>query len=548
MKKFKLLLLLIGLIYLGCTKEEITSIGQEGTYAANFDFPTGTLGAPAKVVLTNRSKNADRFEWEFTGGKTLNKSGVSNATTSNKMVPDTILYELPGEYTVKLTTWQGDKKEEISKKITLIKMQPRIIAPANIAVFEDVQFDSKAFNYPGQGLTYSWNFGAAGTSTLKNPVIKFTTEGEHTITLTVNDGQEILTTEIKILVKGELARTIYFTDVVTKKIYSYKLTVLSQSVPVALPGVTTGPTPLGLSISGTKLYLSDAGLGLSFTGATNVARFGDGYLKAFNLDGSGERLITKNVAVTDGAYNLDPWLHTVDKDGNIWWGTRNDGVYTANASATEIPYPTFKFRGVPTVTSFSSSSHFYSGIREVNDQIWVSFTGNGGKGLHKFKKNGEFVEEIALLKEFGIRQFVVDSKNSKIYLAVNRGPSGYEPGIYRCDLNGANIIPIYNSTADMGFAGTVGFSNQGYLSANNFPTGETTFVTGMELDQDDTGNGYLYFGYRHRSDSNGAGAPQTVGTGANSGIKRYKLDGTAPVDFLLKGYAPYGIAIDQVKR
>src|SRR5690606_10900218 len=146
----------------------------------------------------------------------------------------------------------------------------------------------------------------------------------------------------------------YFTDVVTKKIYAYKLTLLSPSTPTALPGVTTGVSPLGLSVAGNKLYYSDAGLGLRFSSGVNAD--GDGYLKSFNLDGTGEKIITRNRGT--GTYKLEPWLHTVDKDDNIWWGTRNNGVHVINASSTEAPYPAFKIRGSTTV-GFSSSSHFY---------------------------------------------------------------------------------------------------------------------------------------------------------------------------------------------
>ncbi|MNK10057.1 PKD domain protein [compost metagenome] len=541
MKKFKLLLLLIGLIYLGCTKEEITSIGQEGTYAANFDFPTGTLGAPAKVVLTNRSKNADRFEWEFTGGKTLNKSGVSNATTSNKMVPDTILYELPGEYTVKLTTWQGDKREEISKKITLIKMQPRIIAPDNIAVFEDVQFDARAFNYPGQNVTYSWDFGASGTSTLKSPLVQFTTEGEKTIKLTVNDGQETLTTEIKILVKGELAKTIYFTDVITKKIYSYKLTLLSPSTPVDLL-IATGPSPLGLSVTGNKLYYSETGLGLRFSSPPNTLP--DGYLKSFNLDGSGEALIARNTNQTE-AYNADPWLHAVDKDGNIWWTSRTNGIFTANAAAVEIPYPAFKIRGGG-MPSYATNTHFYSGIKEVGDEIWVSLTGgSAGVGIARYTKAGVFVDYLAgPVRSLGIRQFVIDKVNKHIYFSISKAGT-YTTGIYRSDMSGNNIVAIDNGV-NMQYGGAEGFSDQGGQGTGI----EGIHVTGMDIDVDENGQGYLYYGYRNAAEISGNNAPQVISAtaGTKSGIKRYKLGTSGQIDFLLKGYAPYGLAIDQVKR
>jgi PKD repeat protein len=546
MKKFKLIYVLIGLVFIGCSKDDISSIGQQGAYVANFDFPLGELSAPAKVVLTNRSKNADKFHWEFVGGKTLTKGGISDVTISEKMVPDTILYQLPGDYTVKLTTWQGDKMEEVSKTISLKKMQPRIIVPQSIAVFKAVVFDARAFSYPDKEVTYSWDFGTAGTSNLKNPTVTFGTEGTHTVKLTVNDGVDQLSTEIVIVAKGELAKTIFFTDAITKKIYKLKLTTLSVS-PVVNLGITTGVSPLGLTVAGTKLFYSEAGLGLRFS--SGVAADGDGYIKSFNLDGTGEKLITKNIALS--SYNLDPWMNTVDKDGNIWWTTRNNGVHVISSNATEAVYPAFKFRHSP---PFSSSTHFYSGIKEVNDEIWVSFSGPSGVGIQRFTKAGVLVQALpGVIKDLAVRQFVVDKVNSHIYFAINRSGT-FLPGIYRSNMSGDNIEAIYNDQAVMGFVTTGalnGFSDQGYVAGAtqpSTPTCETIFVTGMDIDVDENGKGYLYFGYRNKVDANGTNAPQIVGSGSQSGILRYKLDGTVPVDFLLKGYAPYGLAIDQVKR
>lgn len=540
MKKFKLLLVLIGLVFLGCSKDEITHAEQQGNYLANFDFPTRELTAPAKVVLTNRSKNADRFHWEFLGGKTLTKAGIADVAESDKLVPDTILYELPGEYTVKLTTWQGDKTEVMTKTIKLPKMQPKITIPENIAVFQDAVFDAKAFNYPGKGVTYSWDFGAAGAFNVKRPTVKFTTEGAHTVKLKVNDGVEELTVEVVVQVKGELAKTMFFTDVITKKIYRYKLTVLSPSQVVDM-GIATGVSPLGLSVAGSKLFYSETGNGLRFT-ATSGHYQGDGYLKSFNLDGSGEKLITKNMDVSTTGYNVDPWMNMVDQDGNIWWTTRTNGIFTLNATSSEAVYPPFKIRGG--FPGYATTSHFYSAIREVNGEVWASLTGTSGLGIARYNKTGTFIALLpGAIKDHGIRQFVVDKVNGHIYFAINKSATR-EPGIYRSDMNGDNITAIYNDPAVMGFT-TTGFSDQGYTGGNS---NEAIYVTGMDIDVDETGKGYLYFGYRNKADASGTNAPQTVGSGSKSGIMRYKLDGTQPVDFLLKGYAPYGLAIDQVKR
>lgn len=177
-----------------------------------------------------------------------------------------------------------------------------------------------------------------------------------------------------------------------------------------------------------------------------------------------------------------------------------------------------------------------------------------GAGIQRFTKAGVLVQALpGAIKDLAVRQFVVDKVHDHIYFAINRSGT-YLPGIYRSDMSGNNIVAIYNDQAIMGFVTTAaltGFSDQGYVAAPNAPatpTCETIFVTGMDIDVDEMGKGYLYFGYRNKEDSNGLNAPQAVGAGSKSGIMRYKLDGTTPVDFLLKGYAPYGLAIDQVKR
>src|SRR5690606_9513073 len=124
--------------------------------------------------------------------------------------------------------------------------------------------------------------------------------------------------------------------------------------------------------------------------STGVNADGDGYVKSYNLDGTGENLITRNIQTA--SYNLDPWMNTVDKDGNIWWTSRNNGVYVINSSQSEAPYPAFRFRS--TAPGFSSSTYFYSGIKEVNDEIWVSFTGTAGVGIQRFNKNGTLIEVL----------------------------------------------------------------------------------------------------------------------------------------------------------
>lgn len=540
MKEKKILILsLLVLFILGCSKKDMTTIGQEGEYIANFDFPTYKVSAPAKVVLTNRSKNADRFLWEYSGGQTLNSKGeILDDTSSQKMVPDTLFYALPGTYQVKLTTWQGDgNKKEVSKTIVIEKQQPEIIVPENIGVFTEVTFTAKVFQYPGGTVTYNWDLGEAGTSTLAEPKATFTTEGSHLVKLTINDGQETLSTEVTIDVKGELAKTLYFADATTRRIYRYKLRTMSAS-DVEWIGVTTGYNALGLSVKGNKVYLSETGLGTRFTSSVGFAA--DGLLKSFNLDGTGESIITRPVATTLD-YRDDPWMHTVDKYGNIWWTCRNWGVRVLNASQPDATYPAIKFNIDAAIAGEAVSTYFPSDIKEVGNELWVSYAGTTGKGIYKFGYDGLYKGKFTTaIQSHAIRTFVVDTVNNHIYFAINRDDAGRTVGLYRSDIDGSNIVAV-DIANDMKI-GVGAYSNQG-------SAGEYIYITNIDIDVDESGNGYLYYGYRSNTDISGSGNPATISTTApNSGIKRVSLKGGYVPEFLFKGYAPYGLAIDQVKR
>ncbi len=539
-KKIFLLSSLLVLFILGCSKKDITTIGQQGEYIANFDFPSYTVTAPAKVVLTNRSKNADKYLWEYGGGQTINAQGeIVDDTTSQKMVPDTLYYSLPGTYQVKLTTWQGGLQKEASKTIVIEKLKPQIVVPDNIGIFNEVTFSARVFQYPGGTVTYNWDLGEAGTSTSAEPKATFNTEGQHLIKLTINDGEETLSTEVIIEVKGELAKTIYFTDASTRRIYRYKLRTLTTST-VEDIGVATGYNPFGLSVKGNKLYLTEAGLGTRFS--SGDAALADGVIKSFNLDGTGENLITKPFAPLD--YRDDPWMHTVDKFGNIWWTCRNWGVRVLNASTSEAAYPAIRFNINATIAGEGVSTYFPSDIKEVGNELWVSYAGTTGKGIYKFGYDGTYINKFTTaIQSHAIRTFVVDSVNQHIYFAINREDAGRTIGLYRSNIDGSNIVPVDNSASmNIAATGTTTYSNQG-------AAGEYVYITNIDIDVDESGNGYLYYGYRSNADVSGTGNPPTASASApNSGIKRVSLKGGYTPEFLFKGYAPYGLAIDQVKR
>lgn len=539
MKKYLLYLTAIILFATGCKQDEISRITPTGEFNVYFDFPQGEITAPTKLILVNRSRFSEKFLWKFPQGKTLVDSTLSAIAISEKVVPDTIVYELPGTYKVTLTAWQDGKMDSITRDVVVKKRTPTITAPANIEVLNSYQFLASAFKFPTNPISFSWNFDEPGlVSTEQNPTIAFQREGLHTITLTVNDGEETLVVTKIVEVKGELAKSLYFTDAVSQKIYRLSF---AQNAVVQQTTMSTTLHPLSISVHNNRIYVVETGKGLRFSSGINATA--DGSITSYDINGSNPVVLTKSsVSVGTVDYRNDPWMHTFDGSGNIWFTERNGGVRTLPTAAVDAPYPLSKFALTAANAGVSTATYFDGGLEFVNNELWLSKTGTTGKGIWRFNTDGTFVAALGgSIMNYAIRTFVVDQVNQKIYFAVNVGAFG----IYRADIDGNNVVAIDNN-ANMQIDAT-GFSLEG---SDN----ERVYVTGLALNVDSTlpSGGYLYYGYRSDLDITGDPNAPTIkkNPAVNSGVKIYPLDGSQAPKFIeaTKGYAPYGIAIDNVRR
>lgn len=518
-------LMLLVLATVSCEKDEISTIAPDGEFALDFAFPEEEIQAPAKVFLLNRTKNAESYIWKFEGGKLINGDGeIIDTSRTTGAVPDTIMYELPGTYEVTLEATHNGEVTSLTKWVEVKKRQPRIVVPENILFRQEAQFSAEVFQYPGQPVTYSWNFGNGMTSDKANPKVAFEDAGVYTVTLTINDGKESLTTSAEVTVMGELVKTLYFTDVLSGKLYKYRFTQVDESMPEQLPA-NVGVHPLSVNVYNNKIIITDAGDHIKYSAWGTAS---DGKVFAVDLDGRNPYTIT----TTEGDYTQDPFVSTIDANGNVYWVSRFAGVRSISSSLQDAPYPSVKF-GITAADIGASSTYGWTdgGLQVVNNTLWYSKHGTG-KGLYKYNLAGQFIEAVPGLKELKIRSFAVDQKNGKIYFAVSVTGGGYNIGLYVSDMNGDNITLIDD---------TDGFSTEGGASEN-------TYITDMVIDNDpDDGTaGYLYYSYRSALDVSEAGA--IVGDGSRSGIKRYPLDGSGEADLFLQGFIPYGLGIDHVRR
>lgn len=543
-KRYLLYFLSFCLLFAGCKEDEITRIKPTGEFNVYFDFPLGEVTAPTKLILVNRSRFSDKFLWKFPQGKILTKQGLLDANSSDKVVPDTIVYSVPGTYKVTLTAWQDGKVDSVTREVNVIKMKPRITVPENILVMNEFQFKATAFKFPDKPLTFAWDFGEPGlTSTEQNPKVIFNREGLHTVKLTVNDGQETIVTTVEINVKGELSKALYFTDAITNKIYKYVLTKDESMRVVEQLTVTTGVNPFGLSVFEGRIYVNEPGNIIKFPSGslpeTVAMQNGDGQIYSVNLEGKDKILITQNTGLFNGAgtgYQIDPFNHVIDKAGMMYFVIRNNGIRSVSTTGKQVDYPGVFITPAPADNGGTSVSTWVDGdIQIVNNEIWMSKASSAGKNIFVYKKNKTFSKKIDV--NSAVKSFVVDTVNNKIYFTSNFGTKG----LFKCNMDGTGVQLIDD---------LANFSNQG--GAN-----EQTFVTGMALDirpNDPTG-GYLYIGFRHNDTIKENVAPANPNTSVvnaaekdKSGIYRYQLNGGNTKTFLIKGYAPYGIAIDNTLR
>ena len=164
------------------------------------DIVTGLL--PLAVQFTDLSVGAVSWSWDF------DSDGVIDSTEQNPI----FIYEEPGTYTVTLTI--NDGEDSITKEDYIVVVQPAIadftaeITQGNAPL--EVQFMDMSVG----AVSWEWDFGVAndgnrsslhkleanvtfqyGYSTEQNPIFIYEEPGTYTVTLTINDGESIITKE-----------------------------------------------------------------------------------------------------------------------------------------------------------------------------------------------------------------------------------------------------------------------------------------------------------------------------------------------------------------
>jgi len=536
MKKLKLLslLLIASMLFVISCKDDTPPVPP---VQVGFKYSPENPVAGDLVTFTNSSNGGTSFAWDFGDGNTSTDKNPTHTYTKS------------GKYTVVLKVDNKDD-QTYSKNIEVADALPIFsYTPDPIQAGIEVTFTASIYNPDNATVEYTWTFDPNNVvsddlddngSVKKDAVtIRFINANpSEPVTVTASLGGLDYTTTGTVEVKAQLATTLFYAekggDIFAKKLYTEGV---SEVVDLGIEG---GLHPMTLSYSGDKLYVFDAGEKIKYSSDTETT---PGKIFSFKNDGSDYVThLTFGLANYDDAFFgsvVGDTIYFTDRRNDVtaiptslqngeWGDSGNDAnpdAYPALVVNNQLAYYS-AFRndidGGPSYGWGALNGTFtkYKGL-----YYWAKNSNH--KGLYIFSDNDIGVTdklpsdpgETVILFDYTVRAFIIDDVNQKIYFSSNK----VNPGFYICDLDGDNITLIDDSP----------FDSEG---GDAEPVG----ITGIALDYE---TGYVYWSYRGPGDADVDANPLQ-----KPGIKKFKLDGTGEVEYLIEGVEAYGLAIDPNKR
>jgi hypothetical protein len=505
------------------------------------------------VTFTNASTGGTTYEWDFGDGNNSTERSPQHT------------YEVPDTYMVRLVI-DGKSNLSYSEQITVTSPAPTITySPTTVAVGATVVFTGNIYNPTGLPVTFTWDFGStgwesedlneSGIGTGASVAVRFTDpSAAFQVRLTASIGGQELQTTVNVQVSLVLAKTLWV-GVRNGNLSTIKL-LPGGGAELVDTGIEAGAHPLTVLYSNTnnRVYVFDAGPQITFTATPVIPSTGS--IKSYDFGGNDPKT---HLTFETHPFN-NPFFGSITDDGAqiLFTDRRNDvsvipestlnAVFATDGDDPDINpenFPSFvRNNRIPYWHQNTSKIDGYNGARiefgHINGSVkkrgnvyWWAKNSNGS-GIYRFLESDISPFDItadsdplpipssgAILRGYGVRAFEIDEENQKIYFSSNNIEANR--GFYRCNLDGSNIELIDNSPLD-GQGGTT----------------EGTFITGVAIDNE---AGYVYWAYRGPTNANVEENPLH-----RSGVKRWKLDGSGSVEYLLVGVQAYGIAIDHTKR
>lgn len=481
--------------------------------------------AGEEISFINQSVTGSSWEWHFGDG-----------TTSTEKNP-VHKYQEPGTYDVTLIVDGGDY--EVTKKLMISGIVPVVSYSSDDSVIvyneSEVEFDVLLANPEELEVSYRWSFPAGtvgegidenGTSSMKSPTAVFSTIGSQNVSLAVTMGEKDLDPiSVNVGVNYDKPAKTFYYAVKDGNIMAKKL--IGDEVDPSVNGIfdlgfRSGKHPLTMDFSGDLLYVFDAGTRTGF--AADFETTGDGEIFVVAHDGSRRESVIENFG---GNTFLDFYYGYVDEEeGNIYWADRREGIFRTSVDSRNRKFSLDEFdyfvrnSGLGYYGSVIGWGATNGPISKVNGTYWWA-KNSTSSGILRFVEGDinspDTPEAGAIMTSHKVRGMAVDEINGHVYVADQSLKM-----ILQFDMEGTLLAAVDRPQTDDGEGGEA----------------ESLFVTGMVLDQDENGDGYLYWAYRN-----------TPGEEPASGIKRFKLnDPAAEAEYFIEGVQAYGVAVDNTLR
>jgi PKD repeat protein len=299
---------------------------------AGFTASTNIGCVPLTVEFTNTSSaNATAFNWQFPGGE------PSSSTEQN---PPSVVYDVPGTYTVTLTASNSGGSSTHTQTI-IVQPGPTANFTASTSLLE-VTFTNTSSN----STSYHWDFGDSQESNEANPTHTYAADGTYTVVLTAtNDcGTSTFTQNVVIITEpdagfsasttaGCAVLTVNFTDISEGDPVSWE-----WDFPGGTPSSSTEENPTVQYFTPgvydvTLVVTSIGGSTSSFT-QTNFITVNGAPTVGFNSDVNGLTVDFSNSSTGASSYMWAFGDGDVSPEEHPTHTYAQDGVYTVTLTAT----------------------------------------------------------------------------------------------------------------------------------------------------------------------------------------------------------------------
>ncbi len=314
------------------TTTKVQTVTVSTTPTAGFTATPNAGCAPLTVQFTNTSSsNSTSFDWQFPGG---------NPSSSTAQNPPSVVYAIPGIYTVTLTASNSAGSSTFSQVI--------VVSGGPTANFSStVNLLTASFtNSSSNSLTYSWDFGDGGSSNLPNPTHDYAADGTYTVVLTASNDCGTSTFSQNVVITTEPGAGFSVSTTIGCAVLTVNFTDISSGDPVSWEWDFPGGTPSSSTDQNptvqyftpgvydvTLVVTSIGGSTSSFT-QNDIITVNGAPSAGFSsiVNGNTVNFTNTSVDATSYVWNFGDQSTSIEENPTHTYA--NDGVYTVTLTAT----------------------------------------------------------------------------------------------------------------------------------------------------------------------------------------------------------------------